>query len=67
MAWDDETIDDPAVAPQGVGPAGARRAAEEVAWRQALGEPLEAIARDLGIRLESLERTIARHQTRTAA
>ncbi|WP_394275201.1 hypothetical protein [Luteococcus sp.] len=67
MAWDDETIDDPKVAPQGVGSSGARRVLDEVAWRRALGEPLEAIARDLGMRIESLERNIARHQARTAA
>lgn len=66
MAWDDETIDDPNAVPEGVGPAGARRAFDEVVWRRELGEPLEVIARDLGIRLDSLERNLARHHARSA-
>lgn len=67
MAWDDDTIDDPDARPEGAGEAGARRSAEEAVWRRELGEPLDAIARDLGLRPESLERALARHQARAAA
>lgn len=67
VAWDDESIDTPDARPEGVGPAGARRAFDEVAWRRALGEPLDVIARDLGLRLSSLERALARHHARAAA
>lgn len=67
MAWDDETIDDPNATPEGVGPAGTRRSFDEVVWRRELGEPLDVIARDLGMRVESLERNLARHQARPAA
>lgn len=46
MAWDDDTIDDPAATPEGIGPAsrGSLPEGDELLWLLELGETYEALA-----------------------
>jgi len=69
MAWDDETIDDPAAEPEGVAtssPRGRLPQVDELAWLMDQGETPEAIAMRFNVHVKSLKSAQIRAHRRKA-
>lgn len=70
MAWDDDTIDDPAAEPQGVARPNLKRrlpSVDELAWLMDQGETQEAIAMRFKVHVKSLKSAQIRAHRKAAA